>query len=193
VPPVFRSGRKSTAKAKRPPTRSERRRSHEARKARLILAGATVLSLVILAAWFPAGALYRQRASLNSATEQITQLHREDGALSQEHKNLSDSSEVDRIARQQYQLVSPGQQPYEILPPTGTATSNAPYASDPGSSAPVAPSAASELPPGTVTTTTLPVTGTQKADAARSAVHPADDSAAPSFLGRMEHALEFWR
>jgi cell division protein FtsB len=179
-------------KVKKQPTRTERRRSHETRKTRLILAGAMVLSLIILAAWFPAGALYRQRSSLASANKQIAQLHQEDAALSQERKNLSDSAEVGRIARQQYQLVSPGQQPFEILPPSGTATSNAPYASDPGSHAPVAPSAASELPPGSVTSTTQPASGTAKAGSSRVS---AGSGAAPAenLFGRMERALEFWR
>ncbi len=48
-------------------------------------------------------------------------LHSQDAALAQEKKNLSDAGEIGRIAREQYQLVSPGQQAYEVLPPTGSA------------------------------------------------------------------------
>jgi cell division protein FtsB len=196
--------RRPGRRGKREPTRTERRRSHEARKTRLVLVGATVLSVIILAAWFPAGALYRQRASLASANKQIAQLHQEDVALNKERKNLSDNAEVGRIARQQYQLVSPGQQAYEILPPSGTASSNAPYASDPGSSSPVAPSAASELPPGSVTTTTLPTSDSNSASdsasdsasettaSTNSAAH-SGGAPAENLFGRMERALEFWR
>jgi cell division protein FtsB len=178
--------------AKKQPTRIERRRSREGRRARLLLVGAMVLSAVILTAWFPASALYRQRASLSQANGQLSQLHSEDAALSQERKNLSDSAEVGRIARTQYQLVSPGQQAFEVLPPTGSAVANAPYAGDPGNSAPVAPSAASELPPGTDTTTTQATAGAPKSGTHAGAVRP-PGSGTPGLIERMVRALEFWR
>jgi hypothetical protein len=160
--------------------------------------GAVVLSAAILAAWFPASALFHQRASLAQANSQLSQLHREDAALNQEGKNLSDSAEVGRIAREQYQLVSPGQQAYEVLPPTGTAKANAPYAGDPGNSAPVAPSAASELPPGTDTTVTQPATGGQKAVTPADTANTANTASAgvsggSGLVDRMVQALEFWR
>jgi len=154
------------------------------------LIGATVLSAVILAAWFPASALYHQRASLAGTNGQLLQLRSEDAALNQERQNLSDAAEIGRIARQQYQLVSPGQKAYAVLPPSGVAPANAPYAGDPGNNAPVAPTAASELPPGTVTTTTQPTTGTPSPprDSVSSGAAPAEGA-----LARMLHALEFWR
>jgi cell division protein FtsB len=155
----------------------------KARHSRLLLIGAAVLAAAILAAWFPGGALYHQRASLAAATAQLSQLHQQDVALDQERKNLSSSAEIARIAREQYQLVSPGQQAYEVLPPSG---SPAAYAGDPGSATPAAPSAASVLPAGGVTSTTLP--GAHK----RSSTHHSA-TASEGALGRMLHALEFWR
>ena len=71
-------------------------------------------------------------------------LRKQDVALAQEKKNLSNADEIGRIAREQYQLVSPGQQAYEVLPPAGSSATGTPYAGDPGSTAPVAPTAASE-------------------------------------------------
>ncbi len=121
-----------------------------------MLLGALVVSAVVLFAWFPAGSLLSQRSSLTAAAQQLATLHAQDAALAQEQKNLSDNSEIGRIAREQYQLVSPGQQAYEVLPPTGSAAAGTPYAGDPGTANPVAPSATSELPPGAVTTTTTP-------------------------------------
>jgi cell division protein FtsB len=180
---------KTRRPARKQPTRSERRRSRDGRRTRLLLVGATVLSGAILAAWFPASALYHQRASLAQANGQLSQMHQEDAALKQEAKNLSESAEVDRIARQQYQLVSPGQEAFEVLPPTGTAKANAPYAGDPGNSAPVAPSAATELPPGTDNTSTTPTTGSRQAGPHGDA----GSSGAPDIIERMAHALEFWR
>ena len=84
---------------------------------------------------------------------QLAALHKQDAALAQEKKNLSDAGEIGRIARQQYQLVNPGQQAYEVLPPSG-ARRGTPYAGDPGSAVPATPSATPELPPGASTTTT---------------------------------------
>jgi hypothetical protein len=154
-----------------------------------MLIGGTVLSVVILGAWFPANALYRQHASLASANAQLNSLHQQDAALAQERKNLSDSAEIARIAREQYQLVTPGQQAYEVLPPTGASTPNTPYAGDPALDAPVAPSSAAVLPPGSVASTTPPTSPRSSHGAS------ATQRAAPArgVLQRMLDALEFWR
>ncbi len=159
----------------------------------MLLIGATVLSAVILTAWFPASALYRQRASLAEANSQLIQLHQQDAALSQERKNLSDTAAIGRIARQQYQLVSPGQQAFEVLPPVGTARANAPYAGDPGTRAPVTPSASSDLPSGAVTTTTQASSTGARTTGSKSDAGNQGRSPAPTVFGRMVHALEFWR
>ena len=127
---------------------------------------------MILGAWFPANALYHQHSSLASAEAQLNVLHQQDAALAQERKNLSDSAEISRIAREQYQLVSPGQQAFEVLPKTGSSDAEAPYSGDPGLSAPVAPSSASVLPPGSGSTTTQPAKATPAV-----AAHHGDDRA----------------
>jgi hypothetical protein len=145
-----------------------------------------VASAVILFAWFPFSSLLQQRTTLSGAQAQLSSLHKQDAALTQETKNLSDASEIGRIAREQYQLVSPGQQAYEVLPPAGSSASGTPLAGDPGSTAPVAPTAASELPPGGVTTTTAPSPASSKAG--KNAAQPGS-----GMLSRMLHALEFWR
>jgi cell division protein FtsB len=160
----------------------------------LILLGAAVLSAVILAAWFPTSSIFHQRASLASASAQLSQLHQQDAALAQEKKNLSDSAEIVRIAREQYQLVSPGQRAFQVLPPTGAATASTPYAGDPGSIAPVAPSATTELPPGGVTTTTtLASPATAHSPGSPGATAKSGNSHPPNAIQRMLHALEFWR
>jgi cell division protein FtsB len=155
-------------------------------RARLLLVGAVVLSAIILFAWFPFSPLLHQQAALSAADAQLSGLHTQDGALSQENKNLSDAAEIGRIAREQYQLVSPGQQAYEVLPPAGSSDPDVPYAGDPGSRAPVAPTASSELPPGGVTTTTAPV-------AAPAHGPTSTPSSGSGMLARMLHTLEFWR
>jgi cell division protein FtsB len=167
-------------------------------RARLAFLGAIVVSAIVLFAWFPAGSLLSQRSSLHGAESELNTLHSQDSALAQENKNLSDSGEIGRIARQQYQLVSPGQQSYEVLPPSGATASGTPYAGDPGSDGPVTPSATAELPPGGVTTTTTTTTTVPGATPAAAAArgHAATASTPPSsggFVSRVEHALEFWR
>jgi cell division protein FtsB len=159
--------------------------STAARRSRLWFLAALAASAVVLAAWFPASALLTQRSDLSGTQSELASLHKQDAALAQEKKNLSDNAEIGRIARQQYQLVDPGQQAYEVLPPSGAAAAGTPYAGDPGSAA-ATPSATPELPPGNVTTTTTA--------AGRPAPGTAADQAPESgLLSRMLHTLEFWR
>jgi hypothetical protein len=150
-----------------------------------MLLGSVVISAAVVAAWFPAEALLHQRAGLAGAQAQLATLHEQDAALAQEARNLGDAGEIGRIARQEYQLVNPGQQAYEVLPPAGAAAPSAgtPYAGDPGVGAPSAPSAAAELPPGSPTTSTSTTTTTV----------PPHAASQPGLLSRMVHSLEFWR
>jgi cell division protein FtsB len=157
-------------------------------RARLLFFGAVVLSAIVLFAWFPIGSLLSQRSNLSGTQSQLATLHQQDTALAQEKKNLSDAGEIGRLARQQYQLVSPGQQSYQVLPPSGAATPGTPYAGDPGSKGPVAPSATPELPPGGVTTTTTPDSSFTPHD-----THAPSASAGSGFVGRVMRSLEFWR
>jgi cell division protein FtsB len=159
-------------------------------RARLAFLGALVVSAIVLFAWFPASSLLSQRSNLTGAEAELGALHKQDAALAQEKKNLSDAGEIGRIAREQYQLVSPGQQAYQVLPPSSATSVGAPYAGDPGPDGPVTPSATPELPPGGVTTTTTPVTAHPHADGTPPASTPPPSD---GFVSRMVHALEFWR
>ena len=155
-------------------------------RSRLLFVGALLVSAVVLLAWFPATSLLHQHSDLASTSGQLSALHKQDAALAQERKNLSDAGEIGRIAREQYQLVDPGQRAYEVLPPSGAAAAGTPYAGDPGSTGPATPSATPELPPGGVTTTTTPTGHTGHATTTA-------PSSSSGLLGRMLHSLEFWR
>ncbi len=193
------------ARASRKPSRRQRaakpsgaatsEKAKKLRRARLGLVGAIVASAIVLFAWFPAGSLLSQRSNLHGTEAELNALHAQDAALAQEKKNLSDAGEIGRIAREQYQLVSPGQQAYEVLPPSGATAAGTPYAGDPGSDGPVTPSATPELPPGSVTTTTTTEPGAAPAAAhAGAATHPgAASTSSGGFVSRMVHSLEFWR
>jgi cell division protein FtsB len=147
-----------------------------------MLVGAVVLALLVTAAWFPASALYRQHQQLATTDSQLQQLRQQDQALQQERKRLGSSSEVTRIARQQYQLVEPGQQAYEVLPPPNGSGAGTSYAGDPGLQDPVRPSGASELPPGSAHSSS---------SSSRSASH--GNASSSSVVGRIVQTLEFWR
>ena len=189
------------ARASRPTSRPGAAKTSAAakgslRRARLAFVGAIVASAIVIFAWFPAGSLLSQRSNLQGTESEINALHAQDAALAQENKNLSDSGEIGRIAREQYELVSPGQQAYEVLPPSGATSTGTPYAGDPGSVGPVTPSATPELPPGGVTTTTTTEPGSTPAatHAPAGDTHPVSTSTSSGgFVSRVMHALEFWR
>lgn len=136
-------------------TRSEKRLVAKNRRAAFMLIGSIVVSGLILIAWFPANALYSQRVSLASATRGLNQVSQQDSILAHEQRSLMSSTEIGRMARERFQLVEPGQQAYQVLPPnwpstsgSSTTISNQPYPGDPGLEPPVAPSAAAEVLPG---------------------------------------------
>ena len=131
--------------------------------ARLLLLGAVVVSAVVLFAWFPAGSLLSQRSNLAGTEAQLAALHKQDAALAQEKKNLSDVGEIGRIAREQYQLVSPGQQAYEVLPPSGAAAAGHAVPGDPGSDGPSPRRPSPSSRPGASTTTTTTAHGSRRA------------------------------
>jgi cell division protein FtsB len=189
------SRRPRTSKASGSGAKAKAKATGSLGRARLGFVGAIVAAAIVLFAWFPAGSLLSQRSSLHGTEAELNALHAQDAALAQENKNLSDAGEIGRIAREQYQLVSPGQQAYEVLPPSGAAAAGTPYAGDPGSDGPVTPSATPELPPGGVTTTTTTEPGASPAAAhAAAATHPhATSTSSGGFVSRMVHSLEFWR
>jgi cell division protein FtsB len=183
------SRRRRAAKASGSGAKAKAKAKGSLGRARLGFVGAIVASAIVLFAWFPAGSLLSQRSSLHGTEAELNALHAQDSALAQENKNLSDGGEIGRIAREQYQLVSPGQQAYEVLPPSGAAAA--------GSDGPVTPSATPELPPGGVTTTTTTEPGASPAAAhaaaAAAAGRHATSTSSGGFASRVMHALEFWR
>jgi len=195
---MARASRKPSRRqrAPKPSAASAKKAKESLGRARLGFVGAIVASAIVLFAWFPAGSLLSQRSNLHGTEAELNALHAQDAALAQENKNLSDAGEIGRIAREQYQLVSPGQQAYEVLPPSGATAAGTPYAGDPGSIGPVTPSATPELPPGSVTTTstTEPGSAPSVTHAPAGDTHPGSMSTSSGgFVSRMLHTLEFWR
>ena len=78
----------------------------------LALAAVGVLFLFV----FPARTYLAQRHELAAATARVQVLAQQNKHLSDQAANLQQDSEVERLARQQYGLVRPGEEAYAILP-----------------------------------------------------------------------------
>jgi hypothetical protein len=158
-----------------------------------------LLSGLILVLWFPAGSLLHQRAAINAAASQLSHLQQQDGQLAKEQKALGSPAEIERVARQQYQLVNPGERAFLVLPPAGTKTSATQYQGDPANQPLVTPSAATELPPGGSTASTGSSGGASSGGGSTSTQGSAGargshaSRGTPGFLGRVAQTLEFWR
>lgn len=158
-------------------------RPAEARRQWTILGGCVVTAAIILGAWFPLGAIERQRSAISQASAQLSTLRADAGALRAEQATLDTPAAEIAAARQQYQLVQPGQRLYQVLPANGAAvTTNggpAPYPSDPGLQPVVSPTGAAVV----LSSPTKTSTPTE--------AHRA--GGAPGFLNRVLSTLEFWR
>lgn len=128
-----------------------------------------ITALALLAAWFPFSTLLSQESTLRSTQAQISALQKQAAGLANESKSVNSATNARNLAREQYQLVSPGQSLIQILP-----GKNAPLqssgAGDPGSQGLVAPTSGLS---GTVSTPTSP--------------------SKSGFFTRLLHTLEFWR
>ena len=173
-------------------TRMERRAVQERRRTRTLLVGSAALAALVLVAWFPGGSLLQQHSALAATDSALSTLRHQDAALALEQKKLDTPSEIERIAREQYDLVLPGQAAFQVLPPNGSATgADAPYPGDPGLSAPVTPSGTSELSgSGLSLSTPAVVHHAHSGRPAHAAVAAAEGG---GVFSRIVRALEFWR
>ena len=191
MPPAKKPAPRARRAAPASKAEREAQRRQEIRRGRVILGGAVVSCAIMLAAWFPFSTLFTQRQHLNSAQAQLSSLKAQDATLKTQEKTLTSSGDVMRLAREQYQLVQPGQRLVQVLPPSGTPTQGdagqAPYPGDPGLTKPVAPSAIALLP---TTTTTRPVHASATSTTAKS---QSGSGAAPGLVHRILSTLTFWR
>lgn len=94
-----------------------------ARRNRLVLGVSVVVSVVAVAAWFPASDLLHERQQLAAASTQLHHIHQQNQTLRREAKDLQTPAAVGRIAEQQYGLVPSGEQAYQVVGP-GTVGGN---------------------------------------------------------------------
>jgi cell division protein FtsB len=133
---------------------------------------ALLTSLVMLAAWFPLTTLWHQQSQIDATANQIALVRQQQRALTREAQSISSTAAARLLARQEYQLVAPGQSLIQVLPGSQGGATGA--GGDPGNQPLVAPSSVSSL-------VAVPRTGTTH------------HSSLGGFVSRLVRTLEFWR
>ena len=100
---------------------------------------AVVTAVFMLVGWFPLSALWHQQSVLDSTSAQIRALQRQQLALISQSKAVDTKAAATALAREQYQLVNPGQSLIQVLPGNAAGQVSASSA-DPGLQPLVAPS-----------------------------------------------------
>jgi cell division protein FtsB len=65
---------------------------------------------------YPTSTFLRQRSEMGAAEQRIARIEAETRRLEQENQRLLTDAEVERLAREQYGLVRPGETPYALVP-----------------------------------------------------------------------------
>lgn len=213
---VLRSKRQPTTSVKKD-RRNTKPPSVAVRRNRVPVALAAVVALVILGTSFPLSALISQHGQLSVTSGQLQTLKNQNDLLAEQQRQLNSTTDVDRLARQDYQMVMPGQMLYDVLPPSGlaAATTGGATPGDPGSQPLVSPANAPDMTPdpnlpsasaspGGSTTSGVPGAGGHAGQASgsaggapqqgQSASGGSEPTSAPSsFWSRVTSTLEFWK
>lgn len=82
------------------------------------------LAVVVLlfAFVYPTSTFFRQRGEMSGAEQRIARIEAETQRLEEENERLEGDEELERIAREQYGLVRPGETPYVLVPAAPTTT-----------------------------------------------------------------------
>jgi cell division protein FtsB len=107
-----------------PPRRPASARVVRRRRLLLGLLAALVLAAFLFAFVYPTRTYLAQRDQIHRAEERLAVLQRQTATLQRDTKRLEGDAEVERLAREQYGLVRPGETPYVIVPPETTPTSS---------------------------------------------------------------------
>jgi cell division protein FtsB len=174
---------------------------------RIPVALAALVALVILGTSFPFSGLLSQHRQLSSTAAQLRSVQGENRLLAEQEQQLNTQTDIDRLARQYYQMVLPGQTLFDVLPPSGLASaqSGGSTPGDPGSQPLVDPSKAPDMTPDPGLAPSMPASGSSspsgastggssssKAETSRSSGAPTG-SAPSSFWSRVANSLEFWK
>ena len=75
-----------------------------------------VLVGILFVAVLPTRTLLQQRRDTRAATAELRELRERNEALEERAQRLRDPREIEQLAREQYGLVRPGEEPYVVLP-----------------------------------------------------------------------------
>ena len=131
-------------------------------------------AVIMLVGWFPASALWHQQTQINATAAQIKALQRQESTLTSQAKSVDTKAAATDLAREQYQLVSPGESLIQVLP-GDSAGQVSPSSADPGLQPLVSPSNAGVSSVGSTVST------------------PAKHTSANAYISRLVRTLEFWR
>ncbi len=135
---------------------------------------AFVTSLAIVALWFPLTTLWHQQSVIDATSAQIAAINHQSQNLKAQQSSVSSKAAEERLAREQYQLVSPGQSLIQVLPGVG-ANGVSQNSGDPGLQPLVNPLSNTSLNPVVPTKT------------------KASHSSLTGYVSRFVRTLEFWR
>jgi cell division protein FtsL len=85
------------------------------------LVGSVVIVAMLFLFVFPTRTWFQQRDEIAAAEKRLQVLDEQNQRLSARVNQLQTDAEVERIAREQYQLVRPGEEAFAILPAPGSA------------------------------------------------------------------------
>jgi len=169
------------------------------RRHRTMLVGSMLLAVVVMGAWFPASDLLHQHQQLAAATTELRHLDQKNHALKEKAAQLETPAAIGRIAQQQYDLVAPGEQAYQVLPASGSGNGTV-SGHTPGTLA------AGTTPAIGTATTGAPTDGgrslasgghgataTRSGATAKATSAATANRAAGGFFSRIVDTLEFWR
>jgi cell division protein FtsB len=75
-----------------------------------------VLVGILFVAVLPTRTLLQQRRDTKAATAELRELRERNERLEERARRLRDPREIEQLAREQYGLVRPGEEPYVVLP-----------------------------------------------------------------------------
>lgn len=81
-----------------------------------VLVGMVVMFAVLFLGLFPTRSYLAQRQAIAAEKEKVAVLRTENRRLASRVERLHTDTEIERLAREQYNLVKPGEEAYAILP-----------------------------------------------------------------------------
>ncbi len=96
------------------------------RRRGIALIAALVLIGFLFVAVFPIRTYFAQRSALNATEKRLQVLTEQNRKLSSLAAELRSDAEIERLAREHYNLVRPGEEAYAILPPPPPAETDKP-------------------------------------------------------------------